>query len=604
MKKVRAILLTGLLVACGAATGWAANHFTVESKSVALNAAGVQVGVFVENDVAATAIVVPLELRSASPGTYVTTAFTFATTPAGRVNNSPLGSAGPTWPAANVTARRYAVTATPACSGPVSNTYNTPVAQIDFVSPDGILHAAVSTGDPNAGEDIAMLPGTDPVGTPSFIFTFNVNGVDGLIEIDSCCVRPANHLSFVDELTQLVPATITKGVITVGSPIFPPVVTDIPDQTINEGQSFSTIALDDFVSDLDDADASLVWTATGQSQLIVSISPARVATISTPNPDWFGSETITFRATDGDSQFDTDAATFTVNPVNDPPILANITNKTRLAGLTLSFNISGSDVDNTCSELVFSMENAPAGATLTNDAACGAAFNWSTVCLDSGVYSVTFIVTDSLLADTQSVQITIQPNPDRFDTNPDSLEFTFAVAQNQPDSQELFVTDPGCGEMDFEVLVSDPWLLVTPASGTTTQLLLVDIDTAGLAAGDYVGTITIRQTGVASPESIMVNVDLQVTEEICICSCHADPPPVCDGLYNIQSIVVIIGVAFRGNFDVGEATCPVSFSDANCDCIIDVLDVIRIIDFVWRNGPPLCNPCTDVAEPCGLVVGQ
>jgi hypothetical protein len=605
MMKVRG-LLVGLLVACATATGWAANHVTVESKSVAVGATGVQIGVFVENDIPITALVLPLELREATPGTYVTTAFTFVAQPAGRVQNSPLGPAGANWPGANVTARRYAVTAAPPCSGPVSNTYNTAAAQIDFVSPDAVFHATVSTGDPNIGEDISMDPGADSPGTAnaSFVFTFNVTGVDGLIEIDTACVRPANHVTYVDENSTAVPVTFTKGIVTVGTPLFPPVVTDIPDQTINEGQTFATIDLNDFVSDLDDPDASLNWTASGQSQLSVSISPAKIATISIPNADWFGSEVITFRATDGDLQFDEDAATFTVNPVNDPPILANITNKTRLSGLTLTFTTAATDVDNPCSEVSFSMLNAPAGATLNNDAPCGATFNWPTVCLDSGVYQVTFVVTDGSLADSQVVQITIQPNPDRFQVNPDSLEFTFAVGQSEPPAQDLNVTDPGCGEMDFEVAVSEPWLLVTPGTGTTSMLLSVDIDTAGLAAGNYTAFITIRQTGVASPESVLVPVALEVTEEICICSCHGDPPPACDGQFNIQSIILVINVAFRGQLDLGEATCPVSFTDVNCDCAVDVLDVIRIVDFIWRQGPPLCDPCTDVTDPCDLVASQ
>jgi len=432
-------------------------------------------------------------------------------------------------------------------------------------------------------------------------FTFNVTGIDGLIEIDTCCALPANHLTYVDENTVTVAPSFLKGIITVGNPILPPVVSDIPDQTIDEGQTFATINLDDFVYDLDDPDAALTWTASGQSQLIGSISPARVATISTPNPDWFGSETVTFRATDPDLNFDEDAAIFTVNPVNDPPVLANITNKSRLAGLLLSFVTSATDIDNPCGDISFSMANAPVGATLTNDAPCGATFNWPTVCTDSGVYNVTFIVSDGDLADSQVVQITILPNPDRFDTNPDSLAFTFAVGQSEPATQNLNVNDPGCGEMTFEVLVSEPWLLVTPGNGMTSALLAVGIDTAGLAAGDYTAVITIRRTGVASPESILVPVKLEVTEELCICTCHADPRPACDGIYNIQSIILIINVAFRGAVDLAELTCPVSFADANCDCNVDVLDVVRIIDFVWRSGPPLCNPCTDVVEPCGLI---
>lgn len=603
MNQVRGILV-GLLIVCGAAPGWGANHVSVESKNVAPGATGVQIGVFIENDVGITALVLPLELRSATPGTYVTTAFNFVRQTAGRVHNSPLGVAGSNWPAANVTARRYAVTEGPACSGPVSETYNTAAAQIDFVSPDAVFHAAVSTGDPGIGEDITMPPGSDPPGTAnaSFLFTFNVTGIDGLIEIDTCCVRPANHLTFVDDNNTAISPTFDKGLIIVGSPVFPPVVSGIPDQTIDEGQSFAPINLDDYVTDLDDSDASMSWSASGQSELFVSISPARVASIITPNPNWFGTETIVFTAQDPDGNTDSDTAVFTVNPINDPPVLTNITNKTRLSGLTLTFPVFGSDIDNDCDDLVFSMANAPAGASLNNDGGCAASFTWPTVCLDSGVYQVTFIVSDGDLADSQVVQITIQPNPDRFDTNPDSLGFTFAVGINEPAPQDLNVNDPGCGQMDFEVFTSETWLVVTPTTETTPELLSVSIDTAGLVAGGYNAVITIRQTGVAQPESILVPVRLNVTEVVCICNCHGDAPPACDGILNIQSIVSVINVAFRGYLDVGEASCFVSWNDVNCDCSVDILDVVRIIDHVWRGGPPLCNPCIELSEPCQFSI--
>ncbi len=604
MKKARG-LLVGLLIACGAVPGWAANHVTIESKSVAPAATGVQVGVFVENDIPITAIVLPLELREITSGTYATTAFSFILQSGRRVHHSPLGpaydnSVDSTWPAANTTVRRYAVTDAPPCSGPISNTYGAAASQIDFVSPDGVLYAAVSTGDPGIGDKTALGPGADLAGTTnaSFLFTFDVTAVDGLFEIDTMCARPQNHLSYVDENVEVVTPSFTPSVITVGTPSFPPVVTDIPDQTIDEGQIFATINLDDYVSDFDDLDASLTWTATGQTELSVTISPARVATITIPDADWFGSETITFRATDGDTNFDEDAAIFTVNPVNDPPVLANIASKFRLSGLTLTFVTAATDIDDPCGDIAFSMVNAPAGAVLTNDAPCGATFNWPTVCTDSGVYLVTFIVSDGILADSQDVQITIQPNPDRFDTNPDSLAFTFAVGQSEPAAQNLNVSDPGCGEMTFEVSASQPWLLVTPLTGTTTQVLSVDIDTAGLAAGDYTALITIRQTGAAPPESILVPVTLQVTAELCLCTCHGDIPPSCDGVFNIQNIILVINVIFRNAQIVDEETCPVYWEDVNCDCSSNVLDIVRLIDYIWRNGPPLCNPCEDMITPC------
>lgn len=90
-----------------------------------------------------------------------------------------------------------------------------------------------------------------------------------------------------------------------------PVVSDIPDQTITEGQSFAIINLDDYVSDVDNADNELIWSYTGNTELIVTIVD-RTAMVSAPNAQWTGSETITFRATDPGGLWDEDAATFTV----------------------------------------------------------------------------------------------------------------------------------------------------------------------------------------------------------------------------------------------------------------------------------------------------
>ena len=95
-----------------------------------------------------------------------------------------------------------------------------------------------------------------------------------------------------------------------------PVVSDIPDQTIDEGNSFATINLDDYVTDADNADEAIDWTASGSTYLTVTIDANRVATIDIP-ANWSGSETITFTAEDPDGLSDGDSATFTVIPNND-----------------------------------------------------------------------------------------------------------------------------------------------------------------------------------------------------------------------------------------------------------------------------------------------
>ncbi|MEJ2049357.1 MAG: fibronectin type III domain-containing protein, partial [Calditrichota bacterium] len=62
----------------------------------------------------------------------------------------------------------------------------------------------------------------------------------------------------------------------------PPVVSNIPNQTIAEGQNFTTISLDNYVADPDNADNQITWTYSGNTALNVSISSARVATITVP----------------------------------------------------------------------------------------------------------------------------------------------------------------------------------------------------------------------------------------------------------------------------------------------------------------------------------
>ena len=91
----------------------------------------------------------------------------------------------------------------------------------------------------------------------------------------------------------------------------PPVVSDIPDQTITAGESFAPINLDDYVTDPDTPDDQITWTYSGNVDLTVEIVD-RVAQITPPNASWTGMETITFTAADPDLLEDSDDAMFEV----------------------------------------------------------------------------------------------------------------------------------------------------------------------------------------------------------------------------------------------------------------------------------------------------
>ncbi len=86
----------------------------------------------------------------------------------------------------------------------------------------------------------------------------------------------------------------------------------IPDKTVQKGTPFPPLSLDDYGSDVEDSDADLQWSFSGNSELLVSIDGNRVATITIPWHDWVGSETITFRVEDSGGLFDEDQSTYTV----------------------------------------------------------------------------------------------------------------------------------------------------------------------------------------------------------------------------------------------------------------------------------------------------
>jgi hypothetical protein len=104
----------------------------------------------------------------------------------------------------------------------------------------------------------------------------------------------------------------------------PPVVSDIPNVTFPEDGLDSSIDLDNYVSDVDNTDAEMTWTFTGNVNIIVSINPVTHVVTFTAPANWFGQETITFRATDPGGLWDENATTVTVTSVNDPPVASNL----------------------------------------------------------------------------------------------------------------------------------------------------------------------------------------------------------------------------------------------------------------------------------------
>ena len=107
-----------------------------------------------------------------------------------------------------------------------------------------------------------------------------------------------------------------------------PVVSGLPDITFAEDTSDNSIDLDNYVTDPDNTGAEMTWTFTGNTNIVVSIGSDNVVTFTTLTPNWNGVETITFRATDPDSNWDEDTITVTVTPVDDNTVWQTLSDQT------------------------------------------------------------------------------------------------------------------------------------------------------------------------------------------------------------------------------------------------------------------------------------
>ncbi|MDD5133750.1 MAG: tandem-95 repeat protein, partial [Candidatus Nanoarchaeia archaeon] len=111
-----------------------------------------------------------------------------------------------------------------------------------------------------------------------------------------------------------------------------PEVTIAPFTLTFDEDTMGSVNLNDFVTDVDNTDAQIRWTYSGNINIAVNIVANNVA-VFTPKKDWYGSETITFTAYDlgqdgtantADDLYDSDDLPVIVTPVNDLPVITTI----------------------------------------------------------------------------------------------------------------------------------------------------------------------------------------------------------------------------------------------------------------------------------------
>ena len=321
-----------------------------------------------------------------------------------------------------------------------------------------------------------------------------------------------------------------------------PVVSDIPDQTIAEGESFTAINLTDYVTDPDnDVATEIIWTYSGNTELLVDIT-ANVATITVPSAQWNGSETITFTATDPGGLFDSDAATFTVTAVNDPPVVSDIPDQTIAEGgsftaINLTDYVTDPDND-VATEIIWTYSGN------------------TELLVDITANVATITVPDAQWNGSETITFTATDPGGLFDS--DAATFTVTAVNDPPvvsDIPDQTVPELGTFEaIDLGLYVYDPdnspAELVWTYSGNTE--LVVDITdgiaTVTLPFAEWTGSETITFTAT-DPGGLFDSDDATFTVT-------SNNPPVLDPI-GTKTVVELQTLAFTVTASDLDGTPPV-----------------------------------------------
>ena len=149
------------------------------------------------------------------------------------------------------------------------------------------------------------------------------------------------------------------------------------------------------------------------------LNPSTGAVTYTPNANFNGADSFTFKANDGSADSNTATVSITVNPVNDVPA-ANSQSMTTDEDAAKSITLTGSDVDG--SALTFSIVSNPANGALSGLNPATGAVTYTPNANFAGSDSFTFKVNDgSADSNTATVGITVNPVNDAPAANDDSV---------------------------------------------------------------------------------------------------------------------------------------------------------------------------------------
>jgi hypothetical protein len=280
-------------------------------------------------------------------------------------------------------------------------------------------------------------------------------------------------------------------------------LSDISDQSILEGASFTGFDLDDYLTLYEFTPGDITWSNFGNSEIGVTIAGNHVVGFTLPDANWYGSEDISFVATNPNGDADTVQATFTVENVNDAPVMTAMAGQSTdedntLTGIMVEFT----DLDPSDAHTIGIVSSNP-NVTVDNLSGntSGSTFDLVPAANWNGTTQITVTVTDNgagPLSDSEVFDLVVNPINDAPVLTPAGDQGS--LEDNPVNALSVVFTDPDDGDLHTISVVSDESAVtVENLSGQisgSTYNLVPDPDWNGSA--QITVTVTDNGTGLLS----------------------------------------------------------------------------------------------------------
>jgi PKD repeat protein len=234
-----------------------------------------------------------------------------------------------------------------------------------------------------------------------------------------------------------------------------PVLASIGPRSVNEGQH---LQFDISASDPDGVPPQLVTVNMPANAAFTDFGNGTGTFTFDPDYAQAGFDTVLFIATDG-GLADSEYVRITINNINQRPIVATIGPRTINENDSLAIPISASDPDG---QFVFLTASPLAAHMAFTDNGNGAgSFGFRPDFTQSGVYDILFVASDSVLADTETVRITV-------------LEAGNQAPVLAPVDTAYFVTEGGTLQLPISATDADLTPLILSAGPLAPNMTFID----------------------------------------------------------------------------------------------------------------------------------